>query len=116
MFYIAIWPILLLVIHFIVDEVFEIDRFGEILIKLSSARRLTNSKYNNTVHAKSLTVTDHGLVMRVLLPLLQCAPETKRQNIFPEFRLNCTTAKIHQSQSYYKWFETRVNLLVKVGW
>ena len=38
----------------------------------------THSKSNNTVHAKSLTVTDHGLVMRVLLPSLQCAPETKR--------------------------------------
>ena len=34
MFYIAIWPILLLVIHFIVDEGFEIDRFGEILIRI----------------------------------------------------------------------------------
>ena len=34
MFYIAIWPVLHLVIHFIVDEVFEIDRFGEILIRI----------------------------------------------------------------------------------
>ena len=33
MFYTAIWPILLLVIHFIVEKVFEIDRFGEILIR-----------------------------------------------------------------------------------
>ena len=32
---------------------------------------------DNTVHAKSLTVTDHGLAMRVLLPSLQCAPEMK---------------------------------------
>ena len=56
------------------------------------------TKYNNTVHAaKSLTVTDHGLAMRVLLPSLQCAPETKKLNIFPEFRLNCTIAEIHQS-------------------
>ena len=76
MFYTAIWPILLLVIHCIVDEVYKIDRFGE--IELSSARWLTNSKYNNIVHAKSLTVTDHGLAMRVSLPSLQCAPETKR--------------------------------------
>ena len=32
MFYVAIWPILLLVIHFIMDEVSEIDHYGEILI------------------------------------------------------------------------------------
>ena len=34
MLYIAIWPILLLVIHCIVDEVSEINRFGEILIRI----------------------------------------------------------------------------------
>ena len=34
MFYIAIWPILLLVIHCTVDEVFEIDHFGEILVRI----------------------------------------------------------------------------------
>ena len=44
MFYIAIWPILLLVLHcimiiimiiiMIVDEVSEINRFGEILIRI----------------------------------------------------------------------------------
>ena len=34
MFYIAIWPILLLVIHCIVDQVYEINRFGEILIRI----------------------------------------------------------------------------------
>ena len=34
MFYIAIWPILLLVIHCIVDEVSEIDYFSEILIRI----------------------------------------------------------------------------------
>ena len=45
---------------------------------MSSARWLTNLKSNNTVHAKSLTDTDHGLAMRVLLPSLQCAPEMKR--------------------------------------
>ena len=48
------------------------------VMELSSARWLTNSKYNNTVHAKSLTVTDHGLAMRVLLPSLQWASEMKR--------------------------------------
>ena len=34
MFYIAIWPILLLVIHCNVDEVSEIDYFSEILIRI----------------------------------------------------------------------------------
>ena len=34
MFYIAIWPILLLVNHCIVDEVSEIDYFSEILIRI----------------------------------------------------------------------------------
>ena len=34
MFYTAIWPILLLVIHCIMDEMSEIDRFGEILIRI----------------------------------------------------------------------------------
>ena len=34
MFYIAIWPILLFVIHCIVDKVSKIDRFGEILIRI----------------------------------------------------------------------------------
>ena len=34
MFYIAIWPIIFLVIHCIVDEVSEIDHFGEILIRI----------------------------------------------------------------------------------
>ena len=77
MFYIAIWSILLFVIHYIMDEVSEIVRFREILSELSSARWLTNSKSNNTKHAKSLTVTDHGLAMRVLWPSLQCAPEKK---------------------------------------
>ena len=33
-FYIAIWPIILLVIHGIVDKVSEIDHFGEILIRI----------------------------------------------------------------------------------
>ena len=60
------------------DEVSEINRFGKMLIELSSARQFTNSEYNNTVHAKSSTVTDHGLAIRILLPSLQCAPKTKR--------------------------------------
>ena len=64
--------------------------------------------------AKSLTLTNHGLAMRIILTSLQCAPETKRLNVFPKFRINCTIAEIHVSQSYYKWFETTVHLLVKV--
>ena len=34
MFYIAIWPNLLLVFYCIVDEVSEIDDYGEILIRI----------------------------------------------------------------------------------
>ena len=34
MFYIAIWPVLLFVIHCIFDEVSKIDHFGEILIRI----------------------------------------------------------------------------------
>ena len=56
-------------------------------------------------------LTGHGLPMRVLLPLLQCTLEIKRQNILPKFRLSCTLTEIQQPQSYYKWFEIR---LVKV--
>ena len=63
-------------------------------LELSSARWLTNSKYNNTVHAKSLTVTDHSLAMRALLASLQCAPKTKRQNIFQNFVLIVQSLKL----------------------
>ena len=38
MIYVAIWPILLLVIHYIVDEVSGIDHFGEILVRLESSQ------------------------------------------------------------------------------
>ena len=65
-------------IYCIVDEVSKIDRFGEILIKIAFSQVVNQLKSNKTVHAKSLTVTNHGLAMRVLLPSLQCAPETKR--------------------------------------
>ena len=56
------------------DEQSEIDPFGKIVIRI----RLTNSKYNNIVHAKRLTLSDHGL-FEDFLPLSQCAPETKSQ-------------------------------------
>ena len=64
--------------------------------------------------AKSLTLTGHGLAMRIILTSLQCAPETKRLSIFVKFHFNCIIAEIHVSQSYYKWFETTVHLLVKI--
>ena len=60
------------------NKVSEIDQFDEILVRIESSRWLTNSKYNNTVHAKNLTATDHGLAMRILLPSLQCALETRK--------------------------------------
>ena len=52
----------------------EIDRFGKILNRIG----LTNSKYNNIVDAKSLTLTNRGLAIRIILTSLQCTPETKR--------------------------------------
>ena len=79
-----------------------------------TARWLINSKYISIVHVKSLTLTGHGLAVRVLLPSLQCALETKRQNILLKFHINCTIVGIQQTQSYYKWLGSRLNLLVKV--
>ena len=61
-------------IHCIVNEESEIDHFGEIVIELGLPRWLTNSKYNNIVHAKGLSLMDHGLAkdhdlaMRDVLP------------------------------------------------
>ena len=81
MFYIATWPILLLVIHFIVNQVFEIDHFGEILIRIEFSQ--TGFGYEGFAAFIAVCSRD-------------------KQNIFPEFRLNCTIAEIHQSQSYYK--------------
>ena len=52
--------------------------------------------------------------MRVLLPSLQRASEAKRQNIILKFRINCAIVEIQQSQSYHKWLESRLQLLVKV--
>ena len=65
-------------IHCIVDEVSKIDHLGEILVRIEFSQVVNQLQIINTVHAKSSTVTDHGLAMRVLLPSLQCAPETKR--------------------------------------
>ena len=81
---------------------------------MGSPRWLTNSKYSNIVHAKSLTLTGHGLALRVLLPSLQRALEAKRQNIILKFRINCAIVEIQQSQSYHKWLESRLKLLEKV--
>ena len=66
------------------------------------------------MHIKSLTLTGHGLAMRVLLASLQCGLEIKRQNIPLKFCINCVIVEIQQSQSYYKWLESRPHLLVKV--
>ena len=48
------------------------------------------------------------------MPSLQCALEAKRQNIILKFCINCTIVEIQQSQSYHKWLESRLQLLVKV--
>lgn len=58
-------------------------------------RWLSNSKYNNIVQAKSLTLTSHGLAMRVLLPSLQLAPEMKMKNVFPIFFLIVQSLKFN---------------------
>ena len=63
------------------------------------------------MHVKSLTLTGHGLAMKVLLPSLQYALEMKRQNILLKFHINCATVEIRQSQSYHKWFGSRLYLL-----
>ena len=81
---------------------------------MGSARWLTNSKYSNIVHAKSLTLTGHGLAVRVLLPSLQRALEAKRQNITLKFHIYCAIVEIQQAQSYHKWLESRLQLLLKV--
>ena len=93
------------------DEQSKTKCLGEIL---GSARWLTYSKYIIIMHAKSLTPTGHGLAVRVLLPSLQCALETKRQNILLKFRIDCAIVGIQKSQSYHKWLGGRLNLLVKV--
>ena len=46
-----------------------------------------------------LTLTGHGLAVRILLPSLQHALETKRQNILLKFCINFTIVEIQQSQS-----------------
>ena len=44
MFYIAIWPILLFVIHCIVDEVSKIDHFSEILNRIEFSQVVNQLK------------------------------------------------------------------------
>ena len=53
------------------------------------------------------------MAVRVLLPSLQHALEAKRQNIL-KVHINCAIVEIQQSQSYHKWLESRLQLLVKV--
>ena len=48
------------------------------------------------------------------MPSLQRALEAKRQNIILKFRINCAIVEIQQSESYHKWLESRLQLLVKV--
>ena len=48
------------------------------------------------------------------MPSLQRALEAKRLNIILKFRINCAIVEIQQSQSYHKWLESRLQLLVKV--
>ena len=65
------------------------------------------------MHAKSLTLTNHGLALRVLPPLLQCAPEIKGKMFYQNLVLILQSLKFRSYRdSYYKWFETRLNLLV----
>ena len=66
------------------------------------------------MYVKSLTLIDHSLAVRVLLPSLQHPLEMKRENILLKFRINCAIVGIQQSQSYHKWVESRLHLLVKV--
>ena len=66
------------------------------------------------MHVKSLTLTGHGLALRVLLPLLQCALEAKRQNAILKFHIYCAIVEIQQSQSYHKWLESRLRILANL--
>ena len=52
-----------------------------------------------TALVKSLTLTGHGLAVRVLLPSLQRTLEAKSQNILLKFCINCAIVEIKQSQS-----------------
>ena len=54
------------------------------------------------MHAKTLTLTGHGLAVKVSLPSLQRALEAKGQNIILKLRTNCAIVEIQQSQSYHK--------------
>ena len=49
-----------------------------------------NSKCNNIVQVKRLTLTDHGLAVRVLLPSLRRTIE----NILLKFHINCAIIEI----------------------
>lgn len=91
-----------MLVHCIADKQSIIIHCGDFLLESSLPRWLTNFKYNNIVPAESLTITDHGLGMRILFRSLQCAPETERCIVFPKLHLNCTVAEIYRSQSYYK--------------
>ena len=49
----------------------------EYLLELSSPRWLASSEFNDIPGGGSLTITSHGLAMRILLLSLHCAPGMK---------------------------------------
>ena len=67
--------------------------------------------------ANSLTLTTHGLAMRINLASLQCGVcSMQRWKASQNFILaNCTILEFIKLQIYYKWFEITVKLLVKAG-
>ena len=75
---------------------------------------ITTSKYINIVHVKCLTLTGHGLAMRVLFPSLQRALEAKRQNILLKFHINCAIIEIQYSHTKYSLKADYIYYIVKV--
>ena len=70
------------------DEHSKTNGLDEILITIW----FTQIANSNTVHVKSLILTDMvWLYMRVLLPSLQYALEIKRENSFLQFHIECAT-------------------------
>ena len=74
---------------------------------------------DHIAHAKCLTVSDHAWFdyeeFSAFITVCSRYNTKSELNVFSVFYFSSTFAGIHQSQSYYKWFETKVNLLVKVG-
>ena len=70
----------------------------KLLLKSSSPRWLTDSKFNSTVCDRSLPFTIHGLAMRILLHSLLYGLGSKGKK-FLEFHINSAIAKIYPLQS-----------------